>query len=246
MIALVCMLVGALLGAFLQKHLPENYLCLHSRDVIKLGTGLIATQAALVLGLLVSSSKSAFDGVNTALMDGAASRVLLDRNLDHYGPETDAVRAQLRLALMARIERLWPKNTALKSGMNEEEQATDMEDVGDLLRALTPKDEPQRLLKERALALYGEGNMQRWKLSIKTHTEVPAVFLVVLVCWFTLLFAAFGVLAPRNRTVYLVIFLCALSVAGGILLSVELGRPFEGIVRISREPMDAALRQIGR
>jgi hypothetical protein len=47
---------------------------------------MIATLAALVLGLLVGSAKSSFDGTNTAVIENGARAVLLDRALAAYGP----------------------------------------------------------------------------------------------------------------------------------------------------------------
>ena len=127
-----------------------------------------------------------------------------------------------------------------------DEKASDMEAVGDTLRNLTPSSEPQRALKERALALYYEGNELKWNLDEKAHAQAPAVFVTVLVFWFTLLFAAFAILAPSNPTVHAVMFLCALSVAGGILLILEMGRPFEGIIKVPSAPMEDALKNLSR
>jgi hypothetical protein len=52
---------GALLGLALRSRVPEHHLTADSRDVVKLGIGLIGTMAALVLGLLVSSAKGSYD-----------------------------------------------------------------------------------------------------------------------------------------------------------------------------------------
>jgi len=60
-IVFACVFGGALLGILLRSVLPEHHLTQDSKDVVKLGMGLIATMAALVLGLLIASAKSAFD-----------------------------------------------------------------------------------------------------------------------------------------------------------------------------------------
>ena len=57
---------GALLSVCVHRFLPADYLSPDSRDVVKLGAGLIATLAALVLGLMVSSAKGTFDSVSAA------------------------------------------------------------------------------------------------------------------------------------------------------------------------------------
>ena len=63
-----CIFGGALLGLLLQGLLPEGHLRDNSKDTVKVVAGMIATLAALVLGLLVSSAKSSFDATNTAMV----------------------------------------------------------------------------------------------------------------------------------------------------------------------------------
>ncbi len=58
MITFVVVFGGALVGNALRGVLPEDELSAESKDAVKLGVGLIATMAALVLGLLTASAKS--------------------------------------------------------------------------------------------------------------------------------------------------------------------------------------------
>jgi hypothetical protein len=60
-VVFACVFGGALLGLALRSRVPEHHLTADSRDVVKLGIGLIGTMAALVLGLLVSSAKGSYD-----------------------------------------------------------------------------------------------------------------------------------------------------------------------------------------
>src|SRR5512139_1939515 len=83
---------GALLGMFLRTVLKEHHLSTDSRDVMKLGTGMIATMAALVLSLLIASAKGTFDTVRIGLMQTGAKIVVLDRTMALYGPETKEAR----------------------------------------------------------------------------------------------------------------------------------------------------------
>ena len=154
---LFCIFLGTLIGTVIRELLPEHHLGDHSRDVMKLGAGLIATMSALVLGLLISTAKSQFDSVNDQLIEGASARVLLDRNLAHYGPETAPLRLELRQAFEQRIKNLWPKDKSVKEGIEAEEQSTAMESVGDGLRLLQPHDENQQILKARLMQLFTEG-----------------------------------------------------------------------------------------
>src|SRR5260370_9826542 len=60
LVAFVVIFGGALLGMLLRAVLPEPHLNADSRDVVRLGTGLLATLAALVIGLLIASAQSSF------------------------------------------------------------------------------------------------------------------------------------------------------------------------------------------
>src|SRR5262249_1077543 len=94
-ITFLCIFGGALLGMFSRTVLPEHHLNPESKDVVKVGMGLIATMAALVLGLLTGSAKSSFDTQDSELKQMAADVLLLDRTLAHYGPETKNIRDQI-------------------------------------------------------------------------------------------------------------------------------------------------------
>ena len=72
LISVGCIFGGGLLGLFLQGLLPEHHLRDNSKDTVKVVAAMIATLAALVLGLLVSSAKSSFDGTNTAVIENGA------------------------------------------------------------------------------------------------------------------------------------------------------------------------------
>ena len=70
---------GMLLGMFLRGVLPEHHLSDQSMGVVRLGTGMIATLAALVIGLLIASAKGSFDTMNNGLVQTGSKIVLLDR-----------------------------------------------------------------------------------------------------------------------------------------------------------------------
>src|SRR5262245_53245152 len=98
-IALACIFGGALVGLLLHAILPQHHLSSETKDIVKLGTGLVGTMAALVLGLLVASAKGNYDAQSAELTQSAASIALLDRVLAVYGPETQEIRAILRAAV---------------------------------------------------------------------------------------------------------------------------------------------------
>jgi hypothetical protein len=68
----------------------------------------------------------------------------------------------------------------------------------------------------------------------------------VLVFRLCIIFASFGLLAPRNAIVIPTFFICALSVARAIFLILELGQSFEGLLQVSSDPLRAASAQLGQ
>jgi hypothetical protein len=84
-IIFACIFGGALVGMILRAALPEHHLSPDSKDVVKLGMGLIGTMTALVLGLLIASAKSSFDTQRNGVAQLAANVIVLDPELARYG-----------------------------------------------------------------------------------------------------------------------------------------------------------------
>ena len=71
-------------------------------------------------------------------------------------------------------------------------------------------------------------------------------FFLILVLWLTITFASFGLFAPRNATVLAVLFACALSVGSAVFLLLELDTPFDGVLKVSAEPLRYALAHLNQ
>jgi hypothetical protein len=115
LIVFACIFGGALLGILLHTSLPQHHLAADSKDIVKLGMGLVGTMSALVLGLLVASAKGSYDAQSTELTQLAANIALLDRGLALYGPETKEERALLRGAVVRILDQMWAKDGASSS-----------------------------------------------------------------------------------------------------------------------------------
>jgi hypothetical protein len=226
--------------------LPEHHLSADSKDVMKLGMGLLATTAALVLGLLIASAKGAFDTQNNEVKQAAANVLLLDRTLAHYGPETKELRDLIRRALAYRLALTWPEDASQPARLDAPEMTPTVEGIGDQIRALVPQNEAQRGLQTRALQIIGDLERTRWLVFGSAGDPIPFPFLVVLIFWITVLFVSFGLFAPPNATVVAVLFVSALSISTSIYLIVELGRPFAGLMKISSAPLRYALSHLGQ
>ena len=144
-IVFACTFGGALVGMVLRAILPEHHVSTESKDVVKLGMGLIATLAALVLGLLIASAKSSFDAQRSGFQQLAANLVLLDRALARYGPETKDAREALRSLVAATIDRLWPEDASKSSGLGS--------CIADGHRRTAHRSNPRSLAQERGTAL---------------------------------------------------------------------------------------------
>ena len=86
-----CLVAAVLVGRTLRRILPEQHLSTESKDAMKLAIGLVATMSALVLGLLVSSAKGAYDTERSEVILMASKVAFLGRVLDAYGPEATGV-----------------------------------------------------------------------------------------------------------------------------------------------------------
>ena len=245
-IVFACVFGAAMLGLFIGGVLPEHHLSQDSKDVVKLGTALIATIAALVLSLLISSAKSSFDRFNDELVQTAAKAVLLDRVLADYGPETREIRDLMKRSYTTAVELIFSDDRSQQAKLSTPEAVSRMEAIQVKLRGLSPQNDAQRGLQSRALDIAGEMSSTRWLLLVQKEESIPTPLLVVLVVWLAIIFAAFGLFAPRNATVIAALFLCALSASGAVLLILEMNSPLTGLMRISSAPMRDALAHLGQ
>jgi hypothetical protein len=200
--------------------------------------------AALVLGLLIASAKSAYDTRSDQLLQISADIILLDRVLALYGAETKDARIMLKSSVVAALEQFWPVNGDRPATVDR--RATSVEALYDNIQQLSPHSEVQRSLQNQALTMTFELGRTRVLLFERLHSSIPVPFLVVLVFWLGIIFASFGLFAPRNGTVIAVFLVCALSVSGATFLILELDRSFEGLMQVSSAPLGAALAQLGR
>jgi len=141
LIVFACAFGGALLGLRLRAVLPEHHLSTDSKDIVKLGIGLIATMSARVVSLLLASAKTSYDVQRSDLIQMSANVIVLDRLMAHYGPETRQAREQVRNSVGQALERLWPTDHARPTQLAPK---TDSERFYDEIQALAPRDEAQR------------------------------------------------------------------------------------------------------
>ena len=96
---------------------------------------------------------------------------------------------------------------------------------------LAPKDDAQRVIRSEALRLASDLRQVRWIVYEQRSASLPRSLLIVLVVWLSVVFAAFGLFAPMNATVAASLFVSALSVAGVVLLILDMYSPFGGLIQ---------------
>jgi hypothetical protein len=244
LLVFACVFGGAVVGILLRPVLPENDLNADSRNTVTRAIGLVGTMAALVLGLVVSSAASSYFAQRDELNQISSKLVLLDRILAQYGPAADQARHTMHELIAGVLDRLWPEEHARASPWAS--QVGDADVLYDDIQRLSPKDDEQRALKSNALSVASDIVKTRWLMFAQQSSQVPTPFLVVVSLWLSIVFASFGLYAPRNATVIVSLFLGALSVGGAILLIMELYTPFEGWIRISSAPLQSAFAQLGK
>ncbi len=241
-IVLACLSGAILLGMGLQRLLPENHLNTETKDTVKLAMGLVATMAALLLGLLVSSAKNTYDAERAQVIQLSAKLTFLDRVLIDYGPEAAAIRVQVRSAAEEAIRQIWPEEKALPPQLITKASAGDT--VYFALQHLVPRDDIQSSLKTQAITLAIEIAQLRALLVAQAAPSISKPMLIVVIAWLVAIFLSFSLFAPPNATARLALLVAVTSVSGAIFLILELDRPFGGLIALTSEPLLTALNQI--
>ena len=237
---------GALLGMHLARVLPQEHLSPDAKNVIVVSMTMVATLAAVVLGLLIASAQSSLDEKDDELRKEAGQLVLLDRTMAEYGPETADARNLMKQILVARIDLIWPEENAARVAPEAISRGAGIEVVQERLLALSPKNDAQRWLQSTALQLTRDIQAARWLILEQIDSGIQWPFLVVLVSWLVIIFAGFGLVAPRNASVTLMFFVTAFALAGAIYVTLEMEQPYRGLIKISSAPLRTALVELGR
>jgi hypothetical protein len=225
---------GGLIGTILPGHrFPEG-----TKDVVRLGAGLVGTIAGLVLGLLVGSASNSYDTQSNEVQRITTDIILLDNLLDQYGPQARKARVLLRASVGPFVEHVW------KTG-REPVEAFKPSAAGQALYleldSLVPKDDTQRSIKDRALTIFIDLAQARVSIQQRALTSIPMPFLFVLIAWLAIIFMSFGLFAERHYSVLLALVVFALSASVSIFLILELTHPFAGFMRIPNDPLVNAL-----
>ena len=243
LVVLTIVFGGAMLGMALSRRLPDRYLTPDSVAHVKVGASLLTSMFALLLGLQLSSGKSAFDQQEREVSVMASKLALLDRTLARYGPAATDARAVLRSSIVNMLNQGWPQERLQAPDFKP---ATGGEIMFDKIQELTPENDAQRAAKAQALSIVINLGELRWLTAstIRSSTSIP--LMIVEIAWATIVFASFGIFAPRNLMVVASLFIYACAVAAGFFLIVEMTTPFGGLIRASSGPLREAVARLGQ
>jgi len=247
-LAFLCPLAGAGIGMALRHRLPEHHLSHESIDVIKLAMGLMATLVALTLGLLIQSASLYRSTIETEYRLTLASIVHLDEYLQAYGPGARQLREHIRHVAALGFQGHWPNEDFGPTGPTPDAGRSQFTDVQRQIVELAPADAAQRWFQSQALQLTNRLSDLRW-LVMNQETAATAPLLPVFALIFLssiAIFGSFSLYARPNATVFTVISLTALAIAGATFLIVEMNNPFHGLLRISSQGAHAVMQVLGQ
>jgi len=243
LISFVTIFGGALIGMFCAYRLPGGHLNSETQSSVTVSVAVIGTLSALVLGLMISAANNSYSTASDEVRNLSLQLIRIDRNLRRYGPDATEARATLHLWSIAKMQELFPEKG--KPTVSDRTTIQMLENVQDALLDLTPENERQKYLRTLCVTLTSSMIQARWALEQTGH-NIPTPFLVLLIFWLAVVFASFGLFAPRNATAIGALFLCSMAVAGGIALIEDMTDPRSGLVRLPLEPMREALTEIAR
>lgn len=256
---LVLLMVSAAFGMFVKAHLAERHRSRETIELVSLVVTMLVTFAALVMGLLTYAVKGGFDRDNADMAAVAAQIVQLDQSLRNYGPGAMAARIALRRYTESVIASTWPNEPPPRveshpilaqpinpGGMESPMLGIFLNGIGQAIRRFAPEDALHRGLAASCLANFHRLEAARWTLIEDAHPTISVPFYLVLVFWLVVIFVLFGLNAPSNLFVFIIITLSAISIASAMFVILEMDSPFTGYVVVSSRPMRNALIDITR
>ena len=241
-IVFACIFGVALVAMFLKGFLPEHHLSADSKDVVKLGMGTMATLAAIVLGLLIATAKGTYDA------RAAPFRNTLPRSCCSTASWPNTARKRRRPAsFRAPPSRPpWTVSGPARALKRRTSRPGGPGGGGSHVRQdRGPRAQNDAQREDGALETTVDLAQERLRLFARQDGSLPLPFLIVLAAWLVILFAGYGLVAPRNTTVVAVLFFFALGGRGDLSAS-GLSTPFAGMMRISSGPLRDALSVLGK
>ena len=240
----VC-LTGASLGVLLlHGKLPAHHRHDETQNTVRLVTNIFVVMTSLVLGLMVNSAKTRFEGINRDVHAFATDLILLDRMLRQYGPDANDTRQRLVAYVKRAADGRWTTGDPVHTSDVTSEQL--LNDVGSSLRALSPSNDTQRSIWNDARDQYRKALELRWTLVEQAEGSIPTPLLGMVIAWLVLVFGSFGYRAPCNLVVVISFVAASALISCALYLIVDMDEPFKGPIQISSAPLQRVMAEISK
>jgi len=256
---LVLLMLSAAFGMFVKARLSEQHRSRETVELVTLVVTMLVTFAALVMGLLTYAVKGGFDRDNDDTAAVAAQIVQVDQSLRNYGPEAMVARIALRRYTESVIASTWPDEPPPRlethpvlaapitpGGLESRALGALLNQIGMAIHRLAPKDALHQGIASSLLEHFHNLEAARWTLIEDARPTISVPFYLVLVFWLVVIFVCFGLNAPANKFVFIIITLSALSIGSAMFVILEMDSPFTGYIVVSSRPMRNALLDIVR
>jgi hypothetical protein len=228
-------------GFGLGMALPGTRLNQETREVVRLGTGLLVTLAAVLISLMIASAKNSYDTQDAHFRQLSAHLVLADQLLSQYGPEAVEIRKMMRQAVPAAIDRIWHEKATSSPQSNAFSANSLAEQFNNAIDRLTPATDAQRAIKARILQASADIANTRLMMFADGDNPILTPFLLILIFWLTVIFTSFGLFVEPGPVAVTALLVFALSVSSALFLIADLSQPYAGLMQISREPLRTVL-----
>jgi len=243
LVTFVSIAIGGALGMLIRIRLPDANLIAESKEVVRLGAGLMGTVAALVLGLMIASAKNSYDTQIANVRQLTANIILMDELLEQYGPETREARTMIRSAAAITVQRVWRESVATdKTATFTPSGAAERFFL--ILENLAPATDAQRAIKPHIMEVATDLARTRLLMFVHFDNPIPAPLLIIVILWLTVIFASYTLFAETNAVVAVASVIYALAVSSALFLIVDMSQPFSGLMKISNEPLKHVLPQL--
>jgi hypothetical protein len=238
--------VGGVCGLLLQRVVPEKLASGALKDMTAAIGGLLSLLTALVLGLLIWTAYGVYSNQNGAVRNLAIGILQFDLALADYGPDAAEGRSQLRKSVRDGIHQIWTDRVS-----GDFVSRNDMATIGNLrarqafLNSLHPTTQAQKDALAAANQASSSVTQTRLQMALALIDPVSRPLVFVVVAWATLIFVGFGFMHGGHLTTIVAIGIGAVAVAAAIYLVVDLSAPYSGFFRVSAEPIEEVLNEIG-
>jgi hypothetical protein len=252
---LILMLLAAAMGMRIRQDLKEHHKNVETTDLLRVTVTMLVTFAAIVLGLLITSSKTSFDAANSAVQNYAAALSQLDDTLREAGAPASSIRQDLAQYTAAAIASTWveqrpPPGNYYPRNVGDEDNGIAYESakLGSRLRAIDaeisqlPSQSATQLQTKKACATaMTEVLQQRWITIAASQVSLSTPCFIVLVFWLFIVFLCLGLSTPLNALSVITISLSAIALASALFVVADLNGLYSGVFVISSAPMRGAL-----